>query len=278
MDNKYEKTGYLNSEFELFHITDSGMHEYKFHYHDFCKVLIFLSGNVSYVIEGRQYELKPCDIVLVDAGAIHRPVINDESPYERIIAYVSAAFFENYRRDGSDLYHCFEKCSHSHSGVIRTDDPDAVSSVNMLSDAFSSKDYAWQLLRRIRFIEFMIQLNRSVLTDKSLFPHAVQGNSTVLGIIDYINANITSDLPVDRIAADMFLSRSYLMHIFKEETGYTIERYVTEKRLFMAKKYIQDGMSVTDACYRSGFRNYSNFYHAFRKKYDFLPKSSRDII
>lgn len=277
MDIKYEKAGYLNSEFELFHITDSGMREYEFHYHDFYKVLIFLRGNVSYIIEGRRYELKPDDVVLVDAGAIHRPVINDETPYERIIAYVSAAFFDNYRENDCSLYHCFEKCR-GRSGVIRPESADVISAIASLNKAFATKDYAWQLFRRVSFIEFMIQLNRSVLSEFTVFPKAVQGNGTILKILDHINANITADLTVDQIAADMYLSRSYLMHLFRRETGYTIEKYITEKRLFLAKKYIQDGMGVTDACYKSGFRNYSNFYHAFKKKYSFLPKASKDII
>ena len=61
----YEKRGYLNSEFRLFHLTDKESGEIKTHYHDFDKITIFLKGRVSYMIEGRTYDLKPYDIVLV---------------------------------------------------------------------------------------------------------------------------------------------------------------------------------------------------------------------
>ncbi|MDD7388868.1 MAG: helix-turn-helix domain-containing protein [Lachnospiraceae bacterium] len=50
---------------------------------------------------------------------------------------------------------------------------------------------------------------------------------------------------------------------------------MTENRLFTARKLIQNGVSVTDACYQSGFRNYSAFYRAYKNKYQ---ETSRDIL
>ena len=89
---KYEKTGYLHHDFKIFHLTDHEMSTYDFHYHDFHKLLFFLSGNVTYCIEGKSYQLTPGDLVLVRAGEVHRPVIHDTTPYERMIIYVSPDF------------------------------------------------------------------------------------------------------------------------------------------------------------------------------------------
>ena len=71
---QYEKKGYLNSEFRLFHLTDQETKEVDYHYHDFDKITIFIRGKVNYMIEGRSYDLKPYDIVLVKQGDIHRPL------------------------------------------------------------------------------------------------------------------------------------------------------------------------------------------------------------
>lgn len=48
-------------------MTDIGRQEFEFHYHDFDKILIFLSGKVTYLIEGRSYELQPYDIIFDQA-------------------------------------------------------------------------------------------------------------------------------------------------------------------------------------------------------------------
>ena len=70
--SKYNKRGYLNSDFRLFHLTDIVQKEFEFHYHEFHKITIFIKGNVQYYIEGKTYPLKPYDIVLVNRNDIHR--------------------------------------------------------------------------------------------------------------------------------------------------------------------------------------------------------------
>ena len=53
----YDRQGYLNSHFQLFHILDNDQKMFDFHYHDFHKILIFLQGDVSYIVEGKSYNL-----------------------------------------------------------------------------------------------------------------------------------------------------------------------------------------------------------------------------
>lgn len=93
---EYKKVGYLTSSFKLFHLKDQNKRSFlslsRFH-----KILILLNGDITYCIEGRSYQLAPNDIVLVHAGEVHRPIIQSESPYERIIIYVSPDFLKNTR-------------------------------------------------------------------------------------------------------------------------------------------------------------------------------------
>ena len=84
----FEKFGYLENDFKMFHILDRKRKEFAFHYHDFNKIIIFIKGNINYTIEGKNYSLKPYDIVLVNAGEIHRPSVLDDSEYERIITSI----------------------------------------------------------------------------------------------------------------------------------------------------------------------------------------------
>ena len=96
----YTKKGYLNSEFRLFHLTDRETQEVAYHYHDFDKITIFIKGSVSYMIEGKSYDLKPYDIVLVRHGDIHRLSVDNSKVYERIIVYISPNFMDAYQPGG----------------------------------------------------------------------------------------------------------------------------------------------------------------------------------
>ena len=48
----YEKRGYLNHEFRLFHLRGQMDTPVAYHYHDFHKVLILLNGEADYIVEG----------------------------------------------------------------------------------------------------------------------------------------------------------------------------------------------------------------------------------
>ena len=64
----YEKRGYLNEPFRLFHLADDRHEEIAYHYHSFHKIIMLLAGRAGYAIEGERYTLQPGDYVLV-AGA-----------------------------------------------------------------------------------------------------------------------------------------------------------------------------------------------------------------
>ena len=116
---EYKKVGYLTSSFKLFHLKDQNKKEFSYHYHDFHKILILLNGDITYCIEGRSYQLAPNDIVLVHAGEVHRPIIQSESPYERIIIYVSPDFLKKYKEPDCDLSHCLKQAAAEQSHVLR---------------------------------------------------------------------------------------------------------------------------------------------------------------
>ena len=100
------KTGYLKEDFRLFHINDRTDREFEWHYHDFHKIIVFVSGKVTYHIEGKTYQLKPQDILLVSQGAIHKPEIDPSIPYERYIFWIRDDLYrENYHNVIEPLIH-----------------------------------------------------------------------------------------------------------------------------------------------------------------------------
>lgn len=275
--SNFEKLGYLEDDFRIFHIIDRQKKEFNFHYHDFNKIIIFISGRVNYLIEGRSYELKPYDIVLVNAGEIHKPTILDNSAYERIIIYVSTQFLQKYSENDYNLNYCFERAKKENSGVLRVPSVEKSKLYQVcleLEHSFSDQAFAKELYQKILFLEFMIQLNRTAIINNINYLDSVNENSKLLKIITYINEHLTEDITIDKIAEHFYLSRYYLMHYFKAETGYTIGNYITEKRLMLAKDLVRKGCTVTEACYQSGFKNYSTFSRAFKKVFNTLPKNA----
>ena len=276
---QYSKKGYLNDNFKIFHLTDSNLGEIDFHFHDFHKVLIHLSGNTSYSIEGETFDLQVGDIVFVNAGEVHRPIFHDDSAYERIIIYISKEFLAEYSHKGNDLSYCFRNAMEKGSHVLRTHsfkNSRVSSSVTKLMNNLGKDAYANELLMQLLFLEFMVELNRAVLSNEVEYIFTNYAGTKINSIIQYINDNLSSELSIDSISEQFFLSRYYLMHTFKTETGYTIGNYVTIKRLALAQSLIDGGAPITSAAEQSGFSTYSTFLRAYKKTYGTSPRKKAE--
>ena len=273
--NEYEKTGYLNSNFKIFHLVDKGMTPIGFHFHDFHKILLLMKGNVSYCVEGRTYDLQEDDIVFVPAGEVHRPVLHDTAIYERIIIYISKDYLNTYRTDNYDLAQCLIEAHQKQSHVLRVPAFGTTKLgqiVRELEQSLDSNEYANELYHNLLFLEFMIQLNRVAIHDGIEYLSNSSSNKKMIDVIDYLNEHLTDDLSIDFLAETFYLSRYHLMHAFKEETGYTIGNYLSTKRLLLARDRIRQGEPITNVCYECGFRNYSTFSRAYKKNFGCSPR------
>ena len=259
-----EKTGYLNEQFRLFHLKDQTRKEFSYHYHDFHKVVIFISGKAAYHIEGKAYQLKPWDILLVNRHAIHRPEIDSSVPYERFILWVQNDI------PWQELLKCFQKANDRSYNLVRLNSALQEKMKDILfelENSAKSDEYGKEILTQSLFLQFMVYLNRIFLEKQYIFDKkSYTFDSQIASILQYINHNLKEDLSVETLSARYYVSKYHLMRKFKQETGYTLHNYIVNKRLLMARTLISNGMPVTKAAQESGFAEYSTFSRAYRKQ------------
>lgn len=274
-DNAYGKSGYLTDEFKLFHLKDKMNIKYEFHYHDFNKIVIFLSGDVTYLIEGKPYKLQPWDILLVSCNEVHRPIINPEVLYDRVVIWTNESFLDKHSNDEFDLCGCFREAEKLKRNLIRLE-PSKISKTQLvlswLEDACKREKPGGHVLKNALFIQLLVQINDLFEEDGERMQEDPDRDTTVQSVISYINENIKSDLSIDSIADNLFVSKYYLMHKFKEQTGYTIYNYILQKRILLAGSLVKSGMPIMQASYECGFNDYSCFVRAFKKMYCVSPK------
>ena len=80
------------------------------------------------------------------------------------------------------------------------------------------------------------------------------------------------------LAERFYLSRFHLMRCFKEEMGTTIHAYVSDRRLLLAREYILQGKSTTEACFASGYQSYASFAIAYGKFFGETPTGRKNAI
>lgn len=270
---KYNREGYLNESFRLFHLRDTAGQERDFHFHEFDKLVILLSGRVNYLVEGMDYALKPWDVLFVRHHMIHKATIDVTEPYERIIIYIEPSFPDRFAPE-CGLTDRFTAGERGSTCLVRPGSdsvPLLRECLERLEGVTGDTGFGAELLRGSRLIELMVLVNRIAQRGESGSLDGTEHNEKLSAVLSYINENLTKELTVDELAAMSYLSRYHFMRVFKAQTGCTVHSYIRQKRLVLAARLIRDGMTAQNAAAECGFSDYSAFHRAFTSAFGVSP-------
>lgn len=92
----------------------------------------------------------------------------------------------------------------------------------------------------------------------------------------YIEANVGEALSLERLASVAKMSGFHFLRVFKQVTGVTPHQYIVRVRLREAALRLRSGsVPVLAVALDTGFRDLSNFNHAFRAEFGTSPMSYR---
>lgn len=88
-----------------------------------------------------------------------------------------------------------------------------------------------------------------------------------------VKKKYSEDITVETVAEEILISPSYLMHIFKEETGKTFNQYLTEYRVEVAKMLIKSGQyKIYEISSMVGYGVPAYFSSIFKKYTGMTPR------
>ena len=269
--NEISKAGYLLENYRYFHLRDTAGQERDFHFHEFDKLVLLLSGSVSYTVESTTCALKPWDVLLVKHHTIHKALIDVSVPYERIIIYLDRKFFER-ALPGAGLTDCFDTAD-THGSYLLTPEQGQREELRRVIEEYEraqeDERFGAQALRDTIIMQLLIQVSRMAAASPSA--ETPISDAKIQQTLSYINENFRSPLTVEQLAERVYLSRYHFMRLFKAQTGTTVYAYIRQKRLMCAARLIREGMSASAAAAECGFSDYSAFHRAFTKTFRVSP-------
>lgn len=105
----------------------------------------------------------------------------------------------------------------------------------------------------------------------------IKHSDVVFKITNYIKKNCSEKVTLDSLAKEVYLSKSYLSSIFKQETGISLTSYITKVRVEKSKKMLlEHGVSLAVISCQCGFKDQSYFTKVFKKETGISPKRFRN--
>ena len=272
-EKRYTREGYLVENYHYFHLRDTAGAERDFHFHEFDKLVLLLSGRVDYALESIVYTLRPWDILLVRHHTIHKALVDKSVPYERIILYLDRKYFDRLMPQAR-LFACFDRADERAEYLLSPDDEQRAQLGEVLAGiekSLHAADFGAQAMCDSYLVQLLVLLGRLSANTEAVLSGEGQYDEKIAAVLSYISENLTEGLSVDELAESVHISRYHFMRLFKAQTGTSVHAYVRQRRLMHAAHLIREGMSAARAAEESGFADYSAFHRAFTAAFGVSP-------
>ena len=226
-------------------------------FHEWYELYLLMQGEVEYISSRTRRSIRPGQLVIIPPGEYHQFLVRDDMQnYERCVLDIKPEFLP---RDIPNPV--------LNTGGLLTLPADhrILSDYRYLTECLTrtpNTDLAYILPALATDIIFLLKNTVKTETLSS-------GNlrSASLRLMEYIDAHYTEPLPLAEIARECFLSVSSVCHLFREDFGISIKKYILQKRMNGARLALLAGGSCKEVSISFGFSTYSEFYRAYRQYY-----------
>lgn len=248
--------------------TNISLHSHSFYEVIYCRA----SDRVEYLVGSRHYRLTAGDIIIVAPGAGHTPILPEDMqyPYERDIMWVNPDFMKK-------IIELFPE-----------------SRIEKMRDVllFRTKGTPYGYISEFFADGTKETMNQKTGYDKIITAHAILIISHILramaegenkefepekptlinALIEHIEGHLDEKLNLDEVAANFYISRGTVNKLFRQSLDTTFYKFVTQRRLILAKVLMGEGESLDIISSKCGFADYSTFYKAFKKEFGISPR------
>lgn len=223
-----------------------------FHVHGYIEIICVKSGSVSFKINESSCRAEKGNIIIIFPDKIHS--FTSEScdlTVDRVL--ISPTFLKSY----GELFEFWVP-------------------VNPIID--KNAKYYIEILTLFNFIKndktedniiksgYCLSLTGLILKCVKLEKSNMKKVNYIEAILNYCNNHYKENLTTDSIANALFISRSYVSYIFKNEMHINFREYINMLRVSSACLLIKSGTcSITDVAYNSGFDTTRTFNRVFLK-------------
>ncbi len=247
------------------------------HYHNGYEILFFEQATARFMAGTELYAISDGDVVFVQPYTLHTAYELGAGQYKRYYINIVTGFLEQYaRRFGiEDILkelneHSFFRLRTGNDEALFRRMQERFSSIRRQSEKQSGH---WQEIIYAELLLLLSDLHDSLSIPEHKNPHPLEhNNSSLRKTLDFIDQNFLNDITLADLSGNLYLSRCYICRMFRKHTGLTVSQYINRKKTMIAQQILNnEGATITEACYSSGFNHMQYFCKVFEEITGFTP-------
>lgn len=230
------------------------------HWHSYFEIELILSGKGKYVINDVGYDIEKHHMFFLSPTDFHYLLVEEDA---RLIHLA----FDETVMDGKDLSRIFSVTKKAF--VFSPEGYEAfLSAARLLIE--ESKEEGEAAFRLLSY--FLSRIFRESAAEAAADDKHYKG---IRKAIVYMDVHFKEKITLATLAAEAGYHPTYFSELFKKVTGETYTQTLTKLRIGYARTLLSGGLSVSDACFLSGFGSLSGFLSVFKKHCGMPPSEYR---
>ena len=250
--------------------------------HEFYEMVYIKKGNAVFEISGQPAPIGPNDIVIIKPRQPHKFVVKSQAGCEFIVLNFKFENPANGEFSEVSLGEFLNFVSSKEAGPFITlkvsQKNEIINIMNRILKEKDSEDIGSDFLQHLLVLELFVLISRALKMEweNSIKNKSPKVRELVQVSVKYINNNFERDISLGDIAKFVFLSPSYFIRAFKEETGISPINYLLKVRIERAKELlVESDMKISDIALNVGFSNQQRFNEIFKKHTKITPLQYR---
>ena len=236
------------------------------HSHDFCEILYVAGGAGEAILEGKKFRLAPGDLVVVNPGTLHEERSDAKAPLRLIFLAIRDFAVPGLPAGclSQEKYRVLSCGEYRYKMDIYLRE--------LLQETSSQIEFYQEISQGLvsALLVLVMRLIRINPEDEAALSQECQK------IKDYLDQNFTSPITLDSLSETVYISKHYLSHLFKEQTGISPIKYLTLKRMEKACELLSETeLPVSEVSKAVGYENPLYFSQVFKRIYGISPVKYR---
>ena len=232
-------------------------------YVDNLLLMLVDNGSMRLEYRGKHYTAKAGDIVLMDCTF---PQYYDTADYVE---------FYWMHISGLNAFELCEYLTNVHDGIVhRTPNNEkAAELLRLIVSQYATNQPVGDAEQSRLLYNILCYIMPSV----QVYAQADK-DSPVQRVIQYIHAHLGEDLNLKQLAAQVYLSPSHLIRLFREETQHSPHEYIVLLRMDRAKYLLKTtSIPIKAIAFEVGYRSEASFSGAFTDRIGISPRKFREL-